>query len=386
MKKKNGFTLIELLAIIVILAIIAVITVPIILNVIANSKKGAAKDSAYGYKDAISKYYASASIENSIKINGAYSVSNGVLNGSTIDNVDILVSGTKPSSGYLIYSNNILQNGCLVVDGYEVVYSNGNFDIVGKGNCQVDADFATDTWEEIKSNLRIDRHAYDEQIGDEKEIEIDGISYTVRLANTSSCPNGWPTTVSQTTCGVVIEFVDTIIDKGNNNTDGHLMGPSASNVGGWPVTTMRSFLNDTIFNKLPAELKADGMILNTSVVSGHGSSDANNFTTTDKLYLLSYVEIWGKNVDLWGENVEADGVRLMEEGVTDGTRQLQYYGTTGSTRVKTNTSGNNSSWWLRSALELNPCDYFYVNYSGDMSVSSANYSYYGVAPAFRIFD
>ena len=42
--KKKGFTLIELLAIIVILAIIAVITVPIILNIIENSRKGAAID------------------------------------------------------------------------------------------------------------------------------------------------------------------------------------------------------------------------------------------------------------------------------------------------------------------------------------------------------
>jgi type IV pilus assembly protein PilA len=57
MKDKKGFTLIELLAIIVILAIIAVITVPIILNIIDNSKKGAAIDSALGYKDAIQKYY-----------------------------------------------------------------------------------------------------------------------------------------------------------------------------------------------------------------------------------------------------------------------------------------------------------------------------------------
>ena len=57
MKNKKGFTLIELLAIIVILAIIAVITVPIILNIIENSKKGAATDSAYGYKDAIEKFY-----------------------------------------------------------------------------------------------------------------------------------------------------------------------------------------------------------------------------------------------------------------------------------------------------------------------------------------
>lgn len=55
MKKMNkkGFTLIELLAIIVILAIIAVITVPIILNVIDNAKKGAAKNSVAGYAKAI---------------------------------------------------------------------------------------------------------------------------------------------------------------------------------------------------------------------------------------------------------------------------------------------------------------------------------------------
>ena len=56
-KNKTGFTLIELLAIIVILAIIAVITVPIILNIIEDSRKGAAKDSVYGYKDSINKYY-----------------------------------------------------------------------------------------------------------------------------------------------------------------------------------------------------------------------------------------------------------------------------------------------------------------------------------------
>ena len=54
---KKGFTLVELLAIIVILAIIAVITVPIVLNVIENSRKGAARSSALGYVDAIKLAY-----------------------------------------------------------------------------------------------------------------------------------------------------------------------------------------------------------------------------------------------------------------------------------------------------------------------------------------
>lgn len=56
MKKKNGFTLIELLAILVILAIIAVITIPKINKVINESKQNAARNSAYGYKDAIEKW------------------------------------------------------------------------------------------------------------------------------------------------------------------------------------------------------------------------------------------------------------------------------------------------------------------------------------------
>ena len=62
--KRNAFTLIELLAIIVILAIIAVITVPIILNIIENSRKVAAADSALGYKDAVNKYYVQRLSEN----------------------------------------------------------------------------------------------------------------------------------------------------------------------------------------------------------------------------------------------------------------------------------------------------------------------------------
>ena len=104
MKKQKGFTLIELLAIIVILAIIAVITVPIILNVIDNAKRGTAKDSAYGYKDAISKYYVSGMLEDeSIKLSDDYNVVDGKLG-----EYDIPFSGTKPTSGYLTFENNAL--------------------------------------------------------------------------------------------------------------------------------------------------------------------------------------------------------------------------------------------------------------------------------------
>ncbi len=56
MKEKNkGFTLIELLAVIVILALIALIATPIILNVINDAKKQAAKDSFHENGKAVEK-------------------------------------------------------------------------------------------------------------------------------------------------------------------------------------------------------------------------------------------------------------------------------------------------------------------------------------------
>ena len=131
MKKNKGFTLIELLAIIVILAIIAVITVPIILNVIDNAKRGTAKDSAYGYKDAISKYYVSGMLEEqSIKLSGDYNVVDGKLG-----EYDIPFSGTKPTSGYLTFENNALTSGCLTIDEYKVTFDKGEVTNVEVGEC-----------------------------------------------------------------------------------------------------------------------------------------------------------------------------------------------------------------------------------------------------------
>lgn len=96
--KKNikGFTLIELLAIIVILAIIAVITVPIILNVIENSKKGSVIDSAYGYKDAVQNHYVSKSV-----INANNETPTGVKTVSELETDGLEVSGEKPSDGWV---------------------------------------------------------------------------------------------------------------------------------------------------------------------------------------------------------------------------------------------------------------------------------------------
>ena len=104
MKNKKGFTLIELLAIIVILAVIAVITVPIILNVIDNSKRGAAIDSALGYRDAIHKGFLTdlALDNNNVLPSGVYVIdSTGKLVNANGDVLSAVVSGTVPTEGWV---------------------------------------------------------------------------------------------------------------------------------------------------------------------------------------------------------------------------------------------------------------------------------------------
>lgn len=150
MNKKKGFTLIELLAIIVILAIIAVITVPIILGIIDNAKKGSVINSAYGYKDAINKWYVSKlQTDRGATLNGTYSVSDGYLDGQ-----EIPLSGDKPSSGYLSYSNNVLTDGCLTIGDYKITFENGEVKSSEKGVCEGSITYSIEIISGTKGDLK----------------------------------------------------------------------------------------------------------------------------------------------------------------------------------------------------------------------------------------
>ena len=116
MKRKNkGFTLVELLAVIVILAIIALIATPIILNVINDAKKQAAKDSAYGYMDAVEKYIVSSELEDKSIKDGTYSVEEL--------NKKISVKGSTPDNGNIEIESGSVKSYDIGIDGY--VVSNG---------------------------------------------------------------------------------------------------------------------------------------------------------------------------------------------------------------------------------------------------------------------
>ena len=230
--------------------------------------------------------------------------------------------------------------------------------------------FSEDSWETIALAVSLGQ-TDNYNVGDTKEVEVTGYGiFTVRIANKSTPSECNTSGFSGTACGFVVEFVDVITT--------HNMNSTSTNVGGWPGSAMRSFVNDTIYNALPEDLR--NVIADTYVVSSHGESDSTNFTSTDKLYLLSTKEVWGKSGT--GNTINYDTAEAE-------TRQLDYYTNLGvstsnySGAIKYDASGTATRWWLRSAYSSDSNDFYYVGTSGDWYTGNAN-STYGCCPAFRL--
>lgn len=121
---KKGFTLIELLAVIVILTVIMLIATPTILGVIEDARKGAAKNSAMGYIDALEKEIVAE------ELRGVPEGSVGLYNTTLTDTTRITVRGDTPSSVSIEISDGKIQEGGTITFGdYE-------FTIDAKGNVE----------------------------------------------------------------------------------------------------------------------------------------------------------------------------------------------------------------------------------------------------------
>ena len=230
--------------------------------------------------------------------------------------------------------------------------------------------FGTDDWATVVSSVKAgNSRGY--KVGDTKTIDMGTYgTHTLRIANTSTPSECSTTGFSQSACGFVIEFAD-IITK-------HVMNDNNTNVGGWPASSMHTFVNTDIYNALPSELR--NIIINTTVVSGHGDKyGETNFTSTDKLYLLSTAEVWA----------QGSSNTITNDTARDVTRQLDYYNSlsTSTSNSSPTIKYNGSStdyWWLRSATYDDTDSYYIVYNNGAGWGNTYAYYSYGVSPAFRI--
>ena len=227
--------------------------------------------------------------------------------------------------------------------------------------------FVTDSWKTIIKAVR-NNNISKYNVGDTKTVDLGTYgTHTLRIANKSTPSECSTSGFSQSACGFVLEFADIITT--------HKMNDTNTNVGGWPATSMRTFVNTDIYNAIPSEIK--NAIIDTTVVSGHGStSGETNFTSTDKLYLLSTAEVWA----------QGSSNTISGDTAKDLTRQLDYYKNLGTSTnsysgaIKKNGA---SAWWLRTPSS-NTNNYFYIVIeNGDWSDDHANATNV-VSPAFRL--
>ena len=333
--------------------------------------------------------------KNAGTIDGMISAVSNKLNGTEITTLpNYLEYSVSYSDGIAIQNNHLLESGKTetykVRVGYKkdisatdlpsteqtlnltfsVTYVQADENAVKPGHPE---SFETDSWTTIINAVKTG-NASVYNVGDTKTVDMGTLrTHTLRIANTSTPAECSTEGFSQTACGFVLEFADIITTRNMNST--------STNVGGWHASAMRTYVNTDIYNALPTELKNG--ITDTTVVSGHGStSGETNFTSTDKLYLLSTHEVW--------EDVDGDTSKGIDSYDTAyaNTRQLDYYKglnvtTSSYSGAKKQRNGSNDYWWLRSAYSHSTDDFYFVTTYGNWNISSA-YNARGVSPAFRI--
>ena len=241
----------------------------------------------------------------------------------------------------------------------------------------VEVEKIEDNWDVIATNVK-NGNSSKYNVGAEKEVLIDGKEYRVRVANNSTPSECGNSEFSQTACGLVFEFVDVIENR--------VMNTESTNSGSWPASEMRTYVNGDLYNKLPEELKKN--IIDTKVVTGHGRNDTSNFTSTDKLYLLSGHEVYEDDVN--------DKISEYDTAYNQ-TRQLDFYK---SKNVLSNSPWNSDTiilqkdvlkynngasafWWLRAPNSNNSRAFLSVGGGGFWNHALSS-SPLGLAPAFRI--
>lgn len=410
--KKNGFTLIELLAVIAILAIIVIVAtmqvnktvksqrtksyVTSVTNIQKTAKLACSDDNLVNIKDYLSKtddidiIIAGNDIEITPKSTGKFT--NLDLNQLQSDLKSLKDSGKITISDAKITINNPC-NSSLLPGEVETSPAPDATEpsLPETETCSTaTTSFAKDCWSTIIENVKNgNTSAYN--VGDEKMVDMGTLGkHILRVANKSTPTECNKEEFSQSACGFVIEFADLITT--------HVMNPAGKyngeqynngwNRDGYPKSSLKKYLEDTIYEALPEDVKKG--IITTSVVSGHGYTDKNNFTSKEKLFLLDSKEVFGDS-----NKIEYNTALRFE-------RQLDYYKEKEfSGKVYYDDSGRYKDiplrwyipWWLRSADSSYDGAFHVVETSHVTSKETsketiprrvAASSDYGVSPAFRI--
>ena len=207
------------------------------------------------------------------------------------------------------------------------------------------------SWDDISSISESGIAATLWSIGDKKTVTIGGVNYEVQIIGFNH-----DTKTTGGTAGITFQTVDCMNDTA-------MMNAGSSNNGGWTGCAMRTSTIASLLTKLPSELKNVIKAVNKLTSAGRASSNIN--TTSDKLFLLSEVEIFGSAT-----------YSFAGEG-----SQYAYY-KAGNSRAK-KVKGSTYGWWERSPYKNSNVNFCFVDSTGGRSNTAAVESF-GVSFAFCV--
>ena len=207
------------------------------------------------------------------------------------------------------------------------------------------------TWEQIRDISDAGKATDYFNVGDTKNITLDGVSYPVQIIGFNH-----DTLTSGGTAGITFQLVDCL-----NTT--YQMNSSDTNSGGWTSCAMRTSVLNSIFPSLPADLQKAIKAVNKLTSAGSQSATIN--TTSDKLFLLSEVEIFGSTT--YSKSGEGS--------------QYAYY-KAGNSKVK-KVNGSEDTWWERSPSGSDSTHFCFV-FSGGTAGRSEASTGRGVSFAFCV--
>lgn len=204
-------------------------------------------------------------------------------------------------------------------------------------------DLESSSWDDISFISESGNAASVWSVGDKKTVNIDGTDYQFQIIGFNH-----DTKTAGGTAGITFQLVDCL-------NSGYPVNSSYTNSGGWTSCAMRTSTMATLLTQLPSALQNVIKAVNKLTSAGNKSATIN--TTSDKLFLLSEMEIFGSTT--YSKSGEGS--------------QYAYY-KAGNSRVKKR-NGSASEWWERSPDGSNSNKFCSVYSSGSAERSDPSYSY-----------
>ena len=255
------------------------------------------------------------------------------------------LSGTVTSTGYATLYPNELGDWTIVFtyNGSQKtkVYTLEVIGIVYVYPFVVGATLNDTTWENINMVSKLGMAKQFWSVGDTKTISVNGTNYEFQIIGFNHDDK-----TAGGKAGITFQMVDCLSTTYNMNS-------SNTNNGGWKNSAMRSRMS-TFLSQLPSDLQS--VIKAVNKLASVGSNNSTIETVSDKLFLLSEVEIFGSTTySFAGEGSQYDWYKA------------------GNTKVK-KVNGSASYWWERSPHSGGTSTFCSVGSDGYASNNYASHS------------